>query len=409
MDELHDRFRRLDRIATPDLWNEAVGRAAELDTTPRRGFNPMMAFVAASLLMAALVGTIAVGGWVNRPEADPLSVVYSNGMIAAVDSCGQVVAIDIDTSTVTDLVAAPADVECGEVAANDMAWSSDGRWLAYSTSGVERPEVWVYDANRRASELLHSCEYCTDLDISPDGSLVTYVDWSDGVGTELIVARTDGGTTHRVPFLGAPGEPAFSPDGKLIAIPLTGGTSGVHVLDVSSLAEAAIPTMSLLYGPVASRNVSWSPDGQWLAFDKIANGDSSEIWAIRSNGTDARPLASGPGPAPAGPKNPAWSADSTTVAYISTPNDAQANAWRFELWTATLDGNADRIYRAECCLSNHAKPEWSPDGEWIAFGIESAEDASGSGLFLVRPDGSDLHRLTAFAQASAWQSLIEEP
>ena len=48
MDELHDRFHRLDRIATPDLWNEAVGRAAALDGTARRGFSPMMALIAIS-------------------------------------------------------------------------------------------------------------------------------------------------------------------------------------------------------------------------------------------------------------------------------------------------------------------------------------------------------------------------
>jgi len=415
MDELHDRFHRLDRIATPDLWNEAVGRAAALDGTARRGFSPMMALIAAALLMAALAGTVAVGSWVNRPGPDPLTVKYSNGVVAAVGGCGRIVGIDPRTSEASELVSASDDVACNEV--TSVAWSSGGRWLAYTVArsdlGLELPdaEVWVRDTRNGSETRVQSCGGCYDVDISPDGSLVAYTEWSpEGGGRELVVARTDEGAVYRVPFFGSPGRPQFSPDGDAVALPIRYATSGLHVLDVASLDEAATPAMRVLYGPVASSNVSWSPDGQWLAFDKEAEGGWMEIWAVRGDGTDARRLASGR--QPMGPGYPVWSADSSTVAYLSGAENESSPGWLLELWTATLDGEANQVYQSPCCVWDYAPPAWSPDGEWIAFGIAAGEDesegVSESGLFLVRPDGSHLQHLSAFGGSPAWQPLVDD-
>ena len=408
MDELHDRFHRLDRIATPELWPEAVGRAAALDAARRGGFNPAMVLTAAALLMAALAGTIAVGGWVNRPDVDPLSVRYSNGVVAAIGNCGTIVGIDPDSAVVSELVTTSSDAECYDVM--DLDWSSDGRWLVYSvpgavTDGERTSEVWVRDTRSGSETLVQSCEACWNIDISPDGSLVTYVDYAGDAGLELGIARTDGSSIHRVPFLGSPGQPAFSPDGEAIAIPLTGGTSGIHVLDVSSLEDATTPTMWLVHGPVASSHVSWSPDGEWLAFDKLANDGFSEIWAVRRYGTDARLLASGPNREFLA--NPNWSADSSTVAYSSIASGEMRIEPMLEIWTATLDGETNRIHRAPCCAWNVGAPTWSPDNEWIAFGAE-AENTTRAGIYLVRPDGSDLRRLSGFAQEPNWQPLVED-
>ena len=48
------------------------------------------------------------------------------------------------------------------------------------------------------------------------------------------------------------------------------------------------------------------------------------------------------------------------------------------------------------------RPAWSPDGQWIAF--SGVGKAPHNGIFLVRPDGSDLHRIAGdgfFAPDSA--------
>jgi TolB protein len=41
-------------------------------------------------------------------------------------------------------------------------------------------------------------------------------------------------------------------------------------------------------------------------------------------------------------------------------------------------------------------PVWSPDGQWIAFAYHHVPDRWSPVLAVIRPDGSDLHRLTDY-------------
>ena len=153
MDELlHDRFRRLERIEAPDLWNEAVGRAAEMELARRRTFTPTMALIAFGLLLAALAGTIAVGTWLDRETPSPVRVEYENGWLTAKAGCG-VVGIDPTSFESRELVSGDSDCELPEFASFDsVAWSADGRWLAYLEPALTSPQtsessaIWLYDA-----------------------------------------------------------------------------------------------------------------------------------------------------------------------------------------------------------------------------------------------------------------------
>ena len=94
MNDIQSRFRRLDRLDAPDLWNEAVGRAAEMEMAPRRTFTPGMALIAVALLLAAVAGTIAVGGLLNRQIPQPLNLEHDNGWLTMQGECGAVVGLD---------------------------------------------------------------------------------------------------------------------------------------------------------------------------------------------------------------------------------------------------------------------------------------------------------------------------
>ncbi len=41
-------------------------------------------------------------------------------------------------------------------------------------------------------------------------------------------------------------------------------------------------------------------------------------------------------------------------------------------------------------------PAWSPDGQWIAIAVMAGDVRTPCGIYLVRPDGSDLHMLFSF-------------
>jgi Tol biopolymer transport system component len=87
---------------------------------------------------------------------------------------------------------------------------------------------------------------------------------------------------------------------------------------------------------------------------------------------------------------PAWSPDGTQIAFVSDRGGSP------DVWVMNSDGSeAVNITNEEA--KDHS-PAWSPDGEWIAFA--SVRDSLYWELYIMRPDGSDVQRLTWWEDAS---------
>ena len=78
-----------------------------------------------------------------------------------------------------------------------------------------------------------------------------------------------------------------------------------------------------------------------------------------------------------------WSPDGTQIAALV---DGALHLYSLETETSRLV--------VETPYANHV--DWSPTGEWIALGVASGNPR---GLFLVRPDGSELHHIGPDGQA----------
>ena len=409
MDDLQRRFRRLDRVTAPSLWNEAVARSVAVQAVPRRAFVPAYGLIAVALLLAALAGTIAVGALLNRNQPDVL-VEYDNGMVTLSDGCGTVVGIDPTTFQPRDLVSGTAECRFGWGSAE---WSSDGRWMAYLAGGEGGDGVWLYDAEADEARLLPGCAstQCVEVDISPDGSLATFltvrVEESDDANRVvqffgLGLVETDSGVVHAIDLPGLAGRPSFSPDGDQIAITLQGGQSGVHVLDVADVMEGTFPQDSLVFGIVEAAKATWSPNGAWIAAEVTSYRQAScctpSLWVVRPDGTEARPLTS---PLSGlGDRSPSWSPDSTTIAYLAATEEG------VELRTVAIDGGPVTRLRGRECCGWIGQPAWSPDGEWIAF-AQGGDDQGPevSGIVIVRPDGSEPRLVSELTADPAWQPI----
>jgi Tol biopolymer transport system component len=426
MDDLHRRFRRLDRVAAPNLWNEAVGRAEELGRIRRPAFSPAFALMAAALLMAALAGTLAVGAWQDDRLSPERILSYDNGVLFMGQPCGALVAFQPGSLEPTQLVAESA--ECEDMGwSGRPAWSADGTRLAYfgpAADGRGEVGVWLYEPATGERREVGPCSSCdtTFLDISADGSLVAVIDFPDGGGQQLSVLEVDSGEVHRVDLTGHAGRPVFSPDGRRVAVPILGGRSGVYLVDVSLLPDGNMGAPWLVHGIVDASELAWSPDGEWIAmtqsgglggldgadrpaFNQQITLSGKGVVIVRPDGTEARILATLPiqdyG------ASPAWSADSTSVAYATTPMEIAPDGRRFELWTVAIDGGEpQRIHEVECCIGALTGPAWSPDGEWIAFGTYPLHADAEPVTSLIRPDGSGLRVVSeGFAGEPVWQPI----
>jgi TolB protein len=411
MDDLQARFRRLDRVNAPDLWNEAVGRAAELELAQRRRFNPGFALIAVALLLAALAGTIAVGALLNREIPQPVNLEYDNGWLTLQDPCGRVIGLDATTFAPQELVAATVDCSSDNsyVWSSGVAWTPDGRWMAYfgALERGENPGIWLYDARSEETRFVGECRYCYGIDISPDGSLIA----TAGGGT-LAIVEANGGATHTLDLVGVHSVPQFSPDGGALAFTVYGGKTGVHVIDVTDVIEGIVSGPTMIHGIVSAYGATWSPDGDWIAFLReksnpksvpndstaysVDRPTSATLWVVRRDGSGARQLSAAVGDVYT---TPTWSPDSTTIAFTTGAGGAMDNA----LWTVGIDGAPPiKIYESSGYLSD--RPAWSPDGEWIAFDV-GAESPDESGLLVVRPDGTDAQFVSDQTLIPIWQPI----
>lgn len=430
MDELQGRFRRLDRIEAPDLWREAVARAEQLEAHRGRGFSPVLAFVIVALLLAALAGAIAVGAFIHQQPVDWRSVTFSNGLLVTSDACGRLTGVNESGATRKQLTTFDFNCGDGQIVLTDMVWALDGRSFAYvgnCVSSCEDPAsiytsftdtgVWLMDARDGQSRRLSPCPdaFCHSLAIAPDGSLVAYISSdADGNASALRIASVDGHVARIIDLPGAPGLPAFSPDGQHLAVSVLGGKSGIYVVDLRGLREGVEPTPVVIHSWVWANNLTWSPNGQWIAFEAAGNGhtsgsasnnDTSEVWVERWDGSQKLRLASGH--TPYGPTNPSWSADSSSVAYISLKLEPNGSGQRVDLWVAATDGSTRRlIFESACCIDSYTPPAWSPDGSVIALGVKLLGDQKkDDGLLLFDPSDGSYRRVSDFGWKPIWQPI----
>ena len=121
----------------------------------------------------------------------------------------------------------------------------------------------------------------------------------DGVESgNLVLVNADGTGRVRLTF-GPDGEPAFSPNGKLIAF--TSLRRGDR--DIYTLAPDASNLRQITFSNADDRDPTWSPDGARLAFETTRNGGQTDIYSVGADGAGSVKLAG----TPANELDPAWS------------------------------------------------------------------------------------------------------
>ncbi len=92
--------------------------------------------------------------------------------------------------------------------------------------------------------------------------------------------------------------------------------------------------------------VSWSPDGEKIAFTRMDKTTTYDIWTISVSDGKLLPVTNSPGIESC----PTWSPDGKTIAYRKDQG----------IWLIPANGGESKMI-----LSNGGIPQWSPDGKWL--------------------------------------------
>jgi Tol biopolymer transport system component len=192
--------------------------------------------------------------------------------------------------------------------------------------------------------------------------------WMDREGRFTPLHETPGGYRN----------PAFSPDGKRLALEISDGKrNDIWVYEL----ERDTPTR-LTFSGEANGNPVWTPDGQRIVYSSQDKDGVYNLWWIRADGAgDAQRLAESKSkytPQAAG----SWRPDGKVLAFRQT-NPGTGN----DILTLPIEGDEKSGWKPGepkpflNSAFNEGQPAFSPDGRWLAY----ISNESGNNEVYVRP------------------------
>jgi Tol biopolymer transport system component len=152
--------------------------------------------------------------------------------------------------------------------------------------------------------------------------------------------------------------------------------------NLTNLSTYQYPTFTLA---VQYRSMALSPDGRTIAFESTRDGASS-IWGMNIDGSGVTKLSIGDYQATRSNFYPIWSPDANHIAFTTTREGS------FSLYVMNADGaNPRNVAKSlDDGLNSYASPSgWAPDGR-VVFQYDGQTESQ---AYLVTADGTNLERL----------------
>lgn len=207
----------------------------------------------------------------------------------------------------------------------------------------------------------------------------------------LLVACSDGSAPDRARATArASASPPIFLGTRSAVTSLSGRIVFDNFRDVWSINADGTGLTRLTRSPWPEFDATWSPDGTQIAFRSERNNGDPEIWLMNADGSGQHRLTRG--------LSPAWSPDGSRIAYAS-PGDILCPPGRGPRCTGISTMNADGSGQLRLPHTDGGEyPSWSPDGKRIAFNSNLSGDHV---MYIVDVGGS--HVVDLCSVGEGWQ------
>lgn len=223
------------------------------------------------------------------------------------------------------------------------AWSSSGKWLAYTSYAKGKPDLYIRHLRESRGATLNK----KGFQITPawvPGRFELAASLSFSGDQEIYLLTGNGKIIKRLTkSRGIDVEPIWSPDGKKLAfVSKRSGTPQIYVKEIASGRVERL-TFEGRY----NTQPSWSPKGDKIAYSAM-EGNSINIFVIDVEGGSPVQLTEGYGDDEA----PSWAPDGSLIAFSSTREGPS------RIYVMTAFGTDQR--RLLALPGEQSTPRWSP-------------------------------------------------
>src|SRR6478735_4144116 len=128
-----------------------------------------------------------------------------------------------------------------------------------------------------------------------------------------------------------------------------------------------------------------------IALQRADHDDQWQLWVANADLSNQRQISSGPFTS----ANPSWNPPGTRLAFDSNRTDPDLTDDVLVNEIFTMNPDATDVDQGTDFGGYADFPDWSRDGEWLAYEADLADYPAKEGIYLSRTDGTQLRRLTA--------------